>query len=63
MINTVIRSPDNMVLVFDENGEQMPAYQGKYEEVRKKIMREALAGTVFQKMVKNQTLRVSRDEW
>lgn len=42
MISEVIRFQDNdMVLVFDENGEQMPEYQGRYQEVRVKILARA----------------------
>ena len=28
MIKSVIKTPNNMVIVFDENGEQIPEYQG-----------------------------------
>ncbi len=41
MIKIVIRSPNNMVIVFDEKGEQMPQYQGQYSEVREKILKDA----------------------
>ncbi len=47
MIRTVIRTRNGMVMVFDESGEQMPQYQGQYEEVRDKIVADAAAGTVF----------------
>jgi len=32
VIKTVIRFQDDMVMVFDKEGEQIPKYQGKYEE-------------------------------
>ena len=47
MIKTVIRSNENMVIVFDEEGEQMPAYQGRYDEVREKILKDAAPETRF----------------
>ena len=47
MIKTVIRLRNNMVMVFDFEGEQVPAYQGQYENVREKILRDALSGTIF----------------
>lgn len=33
MIRTVIRCQNNMVLVFDGKGKQIPSYQGEYQEV------------------------------
>lgn len=30
-----------MVMVFDENGQQMPEYQGRKEDVMEKIQRDA----------------------
>lgn len=47
MIKTVIRIKNNMVMVFDEEGEQMPEYQGYYDEVKEKIMADASGGSVF----------------
>ena len=46
-INFVIKTPGNMVLVFDEQGEQVPEYQGRYEDVKKKIIRDAPPGAIF----------------
>ena len=43
MIKTVIRAANNMVFAFDEQGNQMPEFQGRYEEVKRKI--EAETGT------------------
>ncbi len=34
-------------MVFDENGEQMPEYQGGYDVVKDKILAAAPAGSVF----------------
>lgn len=47
MIKTVIRVKNNMVMVFDEEGEQMPEYQGYYDEVKEKILASAPGGSVF----------------
>jgi len=36
-----------MVMVFDENGEQIPKYQGRYHDVKERILADAPAGSVF----------------
>lgn len=38
MIKTVIRLNNNLVMVFDENGEQLSEYQGDYDEVKYRIL-------------------------
>lgn len=43
MIKTVIKGADGMVMVFDERGEQIPQYQGRYDEVKESILRAALS--------------------
>ncbi len=47
MIKTVIRLKNNMVMVFDEEGEQVPELQGYYEDVRESILTHASGGTAF----------------
>jgi hypothetical protein len=47
LIKTVIRIQNDMVMVFDERGEQLPEYQGYYKDVREKIISNAPAGSVF----------------
>ena len=47
MIKTVIRVRNNMVMVFDSKGEQIPEYQGYYEDVKEKILSDAPEGTLF----------------
>lgn len=47
MIKTVIRIKNDMVMVFDEDGEQLPEYQGHYHDVKEKILADAPAGSVF----------------
>ena len=47
MIKSVIRLKNNMVLVFDAEGEQIPEYQGQYQDVKGSILRDAPPGTIF----------------
>lgn len=47
MIKTVIRVKNDMVMVFNEDGEQIPEYQGYYGDVKEKILADAPAGSVF----------------
>jgi hypothetical protein len=47
MIKTVIRMSNNMVMVFDDKGEQIPEYQGQYDDVREKILADVPAEVVF----------------
>ena len=47
MIKTVIRLGNDMVVVFDVEGEQIPGYQGLYEDVKARILRDAPSGAVF----------------
>ena len=65
MIKTVIKSNDNMVIVFDEKGEQIPEYQGLYDEVKEKILKDALPETRFVVFPDDGTeLKiVPREEW
>jgi hypothetical protein len=65
MIKSVVRCVGDMVLVFDENDEQVPEYQGRYQQVKKRILKEAPPGTLFGHWFDLQTdiITVSRDEW
>ena len=47
MIKTVIRCPNNMVMVFDDRGEQIPEYQGQYGEVKVGILKDVPPTAVF----------------
>ena len=47
MMKTVIRLRNNMVMVFNAEGEQIPEYQGQYEDVKERILMDAPSGTVF----------------
>ncbi|MDD4859118.1 MAG: hypothetical protein PHR56_02820 [Dehalococcoidales bacterium] len=44
----IIRTQNDTVMVFDRTGEQMPKYQGHYQDVRANILRNAPPGAVFQ---------------
>ena len=65
MIRTVIRCSNNMVIVFDKEGEQIPEYQGQYEEVKGKILRDAPLNAVFGYFpdYEPELQRVPREEW
>ena len=65
MIKTVIKCPNNMVMVFDREGEQIPQYQGQYEEVKKKILKDAPPNTVFGYLSNSEPelRRVPRQDW
>ena len=47
MIRKIIRLKNNIVMVLDEHGEQLPEYQGFYYDVYDKILADAPAGAVF----------------
>ena len=65
MIKTIIRSQNNMVVVFDERGEQILEYQGQYEEVKGKILKDATLNAVFGYLPDYETELhiVPREEW
>ena len=47
MIKTVIKAPNDMVIAFDEQGNQITEYQGRYEEVKGKIMADIGTESAF----------------
>lgn len=65
MIKTVIKCPNNMVMVFDKKGEQVPEYQGQYPEVKERILKDAPLSAVFGYLCDYEPgLReVSKEEW
>ena len=65
MIKTVVRCRNDMVMVFDELGEQVPAYQGQYEQVKANILTDAPASALFAYGLDGYSgLRgVPREEW
>jgi len=64
MIKSVIRL-QNMVMVFDTDGEQILEYQGRYEDVKGSILRDASPDAVFTRWFNYDTEpeAVSRGEW
>ena len=65
MIKSVIKAPNNMVMVFDDKGEQIPEYQGQYDKVKEPILRDAPLETVFGHWLDYEAdiRTVSREEW
>ena len=65
MITTVIKMKNDMVMVFDVNGEQMPAYQGPYDDVKDKILKDAPPSAVFIHWSGSDAVpeTVTREEW
>ena len=48
MIKLIIRTSNNIVLVFDEKEEQIPEYQGYHSEsIRDRIIKDAPADAIF----------------
>ena len=62
MIKSVLKVENGMVLVFDENDEQIPEYQGQYKEVRDRILRDAPPDAAFG-VVTAAIRAVPREEW
>jgi len=65
MIKSVIKCPNNMVMVFDEDEEQIPQYQGRYEEVKGSILNDAPLGAIFGHWIDYEAdiRTVPRQEW
>jgi hypothetical protein len=65
MIKIAIRFEDDMVMVFDSHGRQMPRYHGRYEDVKMSILNEAPHNTVFAYAFTGSRgiKRVPREEW
>ena len=65
MIKTVARCPNDMVMVFDEGGEQIPEYQGQYEGVKEGILRDTSLDTVFGYLsdYEPELREVPKEEW
>jgi hypothetical protein len=40
ILTNCYRFENGMVMAFDQNSEQMPEYQGRFEDVRHKIIRD-----------------------
>ena len=46
-IKTIVRCPNDMVMVFDKKGVQIPEYQGQYHAVKESILKDASQNAVF----------------
>lgn len=63
-IRNAIRFENGMVGVYDQHGQQMPEYQGKYVEKREAILRDAPADAVFETMTWGESPKpIAREEW
>ncbi len=64
MIDNAVKFSNGIVLCFDENGEQMPEYQGRYEEVKDKILADAPQSARFFRAVwMVSSGEIPREEW
>ncbi len=65
MIEAIIRCPNNMVIVFDGEGEQVPEYQGQYEEVKENILKDAPPDAIFALLsnYEPELHKIPREEW
>jgi hypothetical protein len=65
MIKTIIRCPNNMVMVFDKKGEQIPEYQGQYREVKESILKDTPLNAVFGYLFDSEPelRKIPREEW
>jgi len=65
MIKIAIRLKNNMVMVFDEEGEPILEYQGQYKEVKGSILRDAPPDTVFAHGFTDagELRKIAREEW
>ena len=65
MIKTVIRLQNDSVMVFDGEGEQIPEYQGYYEDVKGYILRDASPTAVFAHWFNyaDESTAVPRGDW
>ena len=65
MIKTIIRCPNNMVMVFDKKGEQIPEYQGQYREVKGSILKDAPLNAAFGYLFDSEPelRKIPREEW
>ena len=65
MIETVIKLQNDMVMVFDDEGEQIPEYQGQYEQVKASILRSAPSDAVFSHWFNHadRPKFVSKEDW
>ena len=64
-IKIAIRLKNDMVMVFDRNGEEIPKYQGQYEDVKENVLKDAPSDAVFAHGFTDsgELRKVPREEW
>ena len=62
VIKKVMKSERGIVLVFDGDGEPIPEYQGRYEEVGERILKNAPLNAVFSHITDSIKV-VPREKW
>ena len=64
-IKIAIRLKNDMVMVFDRNGEEIPKYQGQYEDVKENVLKDASPDVVFAHGFTDsgELRKVPREEW
>ena len=65
VIKSVIRLQNDTVMAFDNEGEQIPKYQGYYRDVKKIILKNAQPDTVFAHWFGNESTseKVHNKDW
>ena len=65
MLMRVIKWDDGNVVAFDERGQKIEPLNGKYEDVRDRVLRDATAETRFFKGLSRYgvTEPIKREEW
>ena len=67
IIKSVIKADNGMVLVFDQEGEQIPEYQGHYEKVKPHILKDAPPTAIFTLALDGESAlklkTVPKEEW
>lgn len=65
MIRAAIKFQNSMVVVLDKDGEQLSKYQGRYEDVKESILKDAPPGAVFGHWFDDEISirKVLREEW
>lgn len=61
MIKTVAKRKSGDVVVYDENEQHMPEYEGKYEDVRSRILADAPPEAEFYN--EDSIKPISREKW
>lgn len=64
MIKEAVLFDNEMVIVFDENGQQIPEYQGRHSQVVTKIIQDSTDKTIFKFATWGQfAIEVSKERW